>query len=161
MGHNQKVKQDQKRQLFIGIVLLVVLIGGGGILQNLFQQRSQVKGQFLSAEGVPRSSYQLEVADEPDEQSKGLMFRKSLAPLSGMIFIYKNDEIQSFWMKNTFISLDMIFVDGNKRVVGILPSVPILNEEPRQVDKPSRYVIELAAGEAAKAGIQVGDRLEF
>ena len=161
MGHNQKLKRDQKKQLFIGISLLIVLIGGWGVFQNWYQQRGLVNGQFVSASGELRATYQLEVADEPDEQAKGLMFRKSLAPKSGMIFIHKSDEMQSFWMKNTFIALDMIFVDVNKQVVGILNSVPILNEEPRKVDKPSRYVIEIAAGEAQKAGIQVGDKFLF
>jgi uncharacterized membrane protein (UPF0127 family) len=161
MGHNQRLKRDQKKQLFIGICLLIVLIGGWGIFQNWYQQRGQVSAQFISADGKARGTYHLEVADEPDEQSKGLMFRKSLAPKSGMIFIHKTDENHSFWMKNTFISLDMIFVDASKRIVGILPSVPILNEEPRQVDKPSRFVIELAAGEASKSGLQVGDSIAF
>lgn len=161
MGHNEKLKRDQKRQLFLAITVLALLAVGWGLIQDWYQRGSRVMAEFRSPTGELRGTFQLEVADDPDEQSKGLMFRKALAPRTGMIFVNKTDEIQSFWMKNTFISLDMIFVDGSKRVVGLLTEVPILNEEPRKVDKPSRYVIELAAGEAIKAGIQPGDQLVF
>lgn len=83
-------------------------------------------------------------------------------PLSeGMIFVYPAPVNQSFWMKNTYIPLDMIFVGQNWKVAGVLQNVPISNTEPRSVDKDFMYVIELNAGSAKKGGIVAGSKVEF
>lgn len=84
------------------------------------------------------------------------MFRKSLGAQEGMVFVFPNDEDHSFWMKNTYIPLDMVFVSKEMRVVGILPDVPPLTEEPRSVGFPSRYVLEFAAGAMKASGIATG-----
>jgi hypothetical protein len=87
------------------------------------------------------------------------MFRKSLEDLKGMIFIFPEEREHSFWMKNTYIPLDMLFIAKDLTVVGILENVPPLTETLRTVGKPSMYVVELAGGVTRKFGIKVGDRL--
>ena len=102
----------------------------------------------------------LELARTQPEQRRGLMFRTSLLPNHGMIFIFPQEKKNAFWMKNTYIPLDMLFLNKDKIVVGILPEVPPLNEENRSVDGLSQYVVELGEKEAARLHIEVGSKLE-
>jgi uncharacterized membrane protein (UPF0127 family) len=112
--------------------------------------------KFENPGGLMTQVFQLETATNDAERAKGLMYRRELAPDHGMIFVFPDDSVRSFWMKNTIVSLDMLFLDANMKVVGILQDVPTLNEMPRSVGKESRYVIELAAGTTRKFGIVVG-----
>ena len=137
----------------------------GGILLGLWFFLDSAKHAKLLSVAIQSqngfSDFYLEVADTEVERSKGLMFRKELDPEYGMIFVYEEESNHSFYMKNTFIALDMIFVSGDKKIVGILENVPILNEASRTVGEPSKYVIELVAGSAQKKGIKVGSEVRF
>jgi uncharacterized membrane protein (UPF0127 family) len=77
----------------------------------------------------------------------------------GMLFYLAPREDHSFWMRNTCIPLDMLFVDDSGTIVGILPEVPILNDEPRSVGRPSSYVLETNAGWCQRHGVRTGHRL--
>lgn len=113
---------------------------------------------FIAADGSVRARFFLEVVDTEPLRQKGLMFRESLPADGGMLFIFDDPAPLTFWMKNTKLSLDMIFLGSDRSVQGILPLVPPMNEEPRSVPGiESQYVIELGAGVAAAKGIQVGD----
>jgi uncharacterized membrane protein (UPF0127 family) len=113
---------------------------------------------------APSADLHLEVAITPAQQERGLMFRTALAPRTGMLFIFNSDAPIAFWMKNTLISLDMIFVaaDGTvRRVFRNVPSAPSSMPDakiPRE-GGVAKYVIELGAGEAARAGIAPHVRL--
>ncbi len=98
----------------------------------------------------------LEVADAPEERARGLMYRKELAGDAGMIFVFPSSEEHGFWMKNTFVSLDMIFVGEDLKVAGVAADTEPLSEETVTVGKPSKYVIEVVAGFCAKHGIAAG-----
>lgn len=161
MGLNRRIRNERKRQRLIALSLVLVVCVGAYLLSTLYDFNSRLKVTFVTPDGGQREDYLLEVADTPAARTKGLMYRKKLDRRGGMIFIDDHDEVQKFWMQNTYVSLDMIFVNNDRRVVGILDSVPILNTEPRFVDQPSRYVIELPAGTARKDGIVVGSRVEF
>jgi uncharacterized membrane protein (UPF0127 family) len=87
------------------------------------------------------------------------MFRKSLGENEGMLFLFPREQPLSFWMKNTFISLDMIFVSSDWRVVGVVKNVPPLTEDRRMVEGASQYVLEFAAGTAERNNIQSGSRV--
>ena len=89
------------------------------------------------------------------------MYRKEMAKTDGMIFVYPNQSNQNFWMKNTYIPLDMVFVQQDWKVAGVLHDVPVLNTEPRKIDKPSLYVIELNSGTAKEQGIKEGSVLQY
>jgi uncharacterized protein len=107
----------------------------------------------------------IEIADDPQERNRGLMFRKSLESNSGMLFVFEDTANRSFWMKNTLIPLDMIFIDNNLRIVDIKQNVqPCLHENPcpsYPSIKPAKYVLEVNAGFVQQNNIKVGDRLEI
>jgi uncharacterized membrane protein (UPF0127 family) len=88
------------------------------------------------------------------------MYRRSLAEDAGMIFVFPEERNHSFWMKNTYIPLDMVFVDKDMKVVGLLSDVPPLNLAPRTVGKPSLYVLEFAAGTMKRYGVGEGATLK-
>jgi hypothetical protein len=115
---------------------------------------------FFVKEGSTSPHFLLEVCSSDAERRLGLMYRKKLAADRGMLFVFPDSSEHPFWMKNTYISLDMIFVDEGLTVVGVLRDVPPLNEEPRTVGRESMYVIELPAGTAEKYGLSVGYRFE-
>lgn len=84
------------------------------------------------------------------------MQRKSLAPGKGMLFVFPDSQNRAFWMKNTLIALDMIFLDDQKRVVGIIENAVPWSLERRQIEAPSRFVLEINAGQVKKSGIRIG-----
>ena len=105
----------------------------------------------------------VDVANDPEEQSRGLMFRNSMEWNNGMLFVSEDVKYLSFWMKNTYIPLDMIFVDKDLRIVDIKEDVqPCLQEDicPSYPSKqPAKYVLEVNAGFVQQNGIRVGDIL--
>lgn len=106
-------------------------------------------------------SFDVEVANSFKERQKGLMHRDSLDDDKGMIFVFEKSRVQSFWMKNTRIPLDMFFVDKDKKVVGIVENAEPFTLTSRSCGKPSLYVLELTGGAARRLGIAVGDTLTF
>ena len=103
--------------------------------------------------------YEVEVAATPHERSQGLMFRRELAPRTGMLFDFGRDEIARMWMKNTFIPLDMVFADRYGMVRRI-----VRHARPRSFDTissrvPVRAVLEINGGEAERIGLAPGDRM--
>lgn len=103
----------------------------------------------------------LEVADDVDEQRRGLMFRTEMKENWGMIFVYDYDDTHQFWMKNTLIPLDMLFIGADGVVQGIVTDVPPLTLTGRGIEKPSRHVLELTAGACARLGIKAGSRMRL
>lgn len=100
-----------------------------------------------------------QVMQAPLELQVGLMYRLFVPPGGAMLFVMPSERVQSFWMHNTLISLDMIFVSGQGVVVGIVHRAPPLTDEPRFVHRPSRYVVEVPGGFTEYVGIRVGDRM--
>jgi len=106
--------------------------------------------------------FKVEIADNPEEQALGLMFRDSMPADAGMIFIFPNESPRSFWMKNTRIPLDIMYFDKDLKMVSISANTP-----PCRVSrcpsypsiKPAMYVLELNAGTASELGVDIGDRL--
>jgi uncharacterized protein len=108
-----------------------------------------------------RTAVEVELARTPEEQARGLMFRERLAPMSGMLFVFPESRDHVFWMKDTLIALDMIFIDQEGAVVGLLERAEPLSLAPRTAGVPSRYVLEVAGGFAAEHGVRPGDRVRF
>ncbi|MEY3240867.1 MAG: hypothetical protein RIR11_2305 [Bacteroidota bacterium] len=100
----------------------------------------------------------IEIAHEGNERAQGLMWRKKMDEKQAMLFVFEQEEMQSFWMRNTYIMLDLIFVNENFEVVTVLKNVPVLNDTPRPSDKPAKYVIEVNAGVADKYNIVPGTK---
>ncbi|MBI1949427.1 MAG: DUF192 domain-containing protein [Deltaproteobacteria bacterium] len=89
------------------------------------------------------------------------MFRERLDADAGMLFVFERTKVQSFWMKNTRLPLDMIFIDDDGTIAGIVEDAEPLTTISRRVPKPSRYVLELMAGSARARGLAVGQRVTF
>ena len=118
----------------------------------------QVSVTVAGGRSVP---FRVEIARTEAQRSKGLMYRKTLAPDAGMLFIFEEPAPLTFWMRNTLIPLDMIFIDDHLRVVGIVENAEPLTETGRRVQGLSRYVLEINGGLSAKLGIQPGTAVAF
>ena len=105
----------------------------------------------------------VELADDEEERREGLMYRQSLEENSGMLFLYESERELSFWMKNTFIPLDIIFINSDFEIVDIHHAVPCRADPcPQYVSKlPAQYVLEVNGGFAEKKGIEEGDQARF
>jgi uncharacterized protein len=108
--------------------------------------------------------YALELALTPEDQAQGLMFRENLPPRTGMLFLFPELGPHHFWMKNTMIPLDMIWMDASGKVVFVSPQTPPCRADPCPTygpDEPVQQVLEIAGGMAEKEGIQVGSVLKL
>ena len=105
--------------------------------------------------------FDVEIADTVSKRTDGLMNRDSLASDAGMIFVWDEDTLSSFWMKDTLISLDMIFIDSNKSIVFIQPDTTPLSEDLITPTSSFRYVLEVKNGFVGTSGVVVGDRVEL
>ena len=107
-----------------------------------------------------------EIADTPEKAEKGLMFREKLPENEGMIFIFEENAKRIFWMKNTFVNLDIIFINADRTVHSVADNVPrsysyTPDHQVAYVQGYGKYVLELAAGSARKHNINPGDILRF
>jgi uncharacterized membrane protein (UPF0127 family) len=102
-----------------------------------------------------------EVAATPESRSRGMMWRTELAAGKGMLFLFPEEELQSFWMRNTIISLDMIFINSQMRVVGIVERAQPRSLAARSVGAPSQFVLEVPGGWSQSVGITKGSTVEF
>jgi len=109
--------------------------------------------------GGKRHVFNVWVAATPSSTTRGLMFVRSLEPDRGMIFLFDEPHYASFWMRNTYVSLDMFFVDEDGRIVNIAERTTPLTITPIVSDAPVTTVLELVAGTAARLGIRAGDRV--
>lgn len=103
----------------------------------------------------------IEVADDNAEREQGLMYRDTMNANKGMLFMMEAEEIQSFWMKNTIISLDIMYVDSDRRIVSIHRNCTPYSLDQIVSSKPALYVVEVNAGYTEKNGIKVGDMISF
>jgi len=103
----------------------------------------------------------VEIASDEASRARGLMYRRSVEPDRGMIFVFPTTEDHSFWMHNTLIALDLIFLDESRAVIGVVANAAPRTDAPRGVGKASRYVVEVAGGEAAAHAVGPGTRAAF
>jgi uncharacterized membrane protein (UPF0127 family) len=102
----------------------------------------------------------VEIADTPQKRERGLMFRERLAPNEGMVFVFDRPGFYPFWMKNTLIRLDIVWLDAAGRIVSIAASVPPCQADPCPTYPPAgnaMFVVELASGFARDHGLKAGD----
>ncbi|MFN4144731.1 MAG: DUF192 domain-containing protein [Runella sp.] len=171
----------QKRRSFIGYFLLGVGILAGGLYvarpfltpppeeNTPTNSTVEAPSNGISKEGEVvffRNGQRLrkidvEIAENPDEQAKGLMFRPYLADSVGMLFIFPQAAPQSFWMKNTMIPLDIIYADQNKKIVSIQKNAKPYSEENLPSLADAQYVVEVVGGYCDKYDIRVGDYIAF
>jgi uncharacterized membrane protein (UPF0127 family) len=105
--------------------------------------------------------FEVELATTPAEREQGLMFRKSLASNAGMLFLYPDEQQVAFWMKNTLIPLDMLFLKADGSIARIAHDAVPLDETPIPSNVPVKAVLEVNGGTAQALGIKEGDKVDY
>ena len=132
----------------------------GGAFEISFNKQGTLA--FLSAQtGDTLSVVDIEVSDNNPRRARGLMYRKSLPADAGMLFVFDREEIQGFWMKNTYIPLDMLFVNADNEIITIHANTAPLKEWNYASTQPALYVVEVNAGYCARKQITEGDKIIF
>ncbi|MEJ5261831.1 MAG: DUF192 domain-containing protein [Ignavibacterium sp.] len=172
---NKSEKNQKKQKKFsvkqILIVSVVVIIAGYLIFNNFINNpKHEMEYYTFSKEGELvfsdslgniKTKIDIEIADDDYQRQLGLMNRKEMKENEGMLFIFPRQDWLSFWMRNTLISLDMIFVNENKQIVTIHKNTRILSDSSYPSTRPARYVVEVIAGFTDKYNIQVGDKIDW
>ncbi len=103
----------------------------------------------------------IEIADDETEITQGLMWRRSMPDSVGMLFIFKEEKFLSFWMKDTYIPLDIIFINKSMEIVSIRENTIPLSEMSITSEKAAQYVVEVNAGFCYNYKIDIGDKIKF
>jgi hypothetical protein len=123
---------------------------------------SELRALSIQASGRERVKVRVEIADEPDEQAKGLMDRTALGEERGMLFVFPSAETRSFWMQNTLIPLSIAYIDAEGRIVDIQDMKPLDDDPPHYVSAaPAQYALEVNKGFFDEGGVEVGDRVDL
>lgn len=128
---------------------------------NQYEFTKEGELTFQTPDGKFKSKIDIEIADDMVTRTVGLMYRENLKEDQGMLFIFPNQTIQSFWMKNTILSLDIIFVNKDREIVTIHKSTEPLTEESYRSDEPAIYVVEVNAGYTDRHNINEGDKISW
>ncbi len=126
--------------------------------------RSPQPTAILPSREAGAVAIRLECAATAEQRQKGLMFRTDLGHDQGMLFLLTEQESPSFWMKNTFVALDILFLDAEGRVVDLAEKLMPCPGDPCPVYRPAapcRYALEVTGGTAMRHGIKRGDRIEL
>ena len=180
MPKKKMPKQKPKKNtfwmvLFAVLALLIVLV----ILfypekeSNLSQQGSaesqklgtmglaRGKLSFIGEDGQKKAELLIEIAEDDYSRSKGLMLRRDLAENQGMLFIFDREEPRVFWMKNTPLSLDMIFVNAQQKIIQIHKYTTPFSTQTYPSGRPAQFVVETVAGFTDRYEINIGDRVTW
>lgn len=129
------------------------------VLFGLCLVRTAEAGTAMVLTETGNHAFNVELVDTPADRSKGLMFRREMAAEAGMLFDFKVSEPVHFWMKNTYVSLDMIFIRENGIVARVAENTVPLSTKIVPSREPVRYVLEVVAGTAKRIGLKSGDRV--
>jgi uncharacterized protein len=105
--------------------------------------------------------FNVELAESGEQKSRGLMYRREMGERDGMLFLYRRDQVVTMWMENTFLPLDMLFIEHSGRIARIQANTVPQSREVISSRKRVRAVLELNAGTARKLGISVGDKVLY
>ncbi len=145
----------------VALLIAAVSCGAGPTPSKPAATRSPTGPRAVLPSG---STYRLELVHTPEEQAQGLMFRESLPEKTGMLFLFGDGNVHRFWMKNTMIPLDMVWMDADGRVLFISADTPPCKADPCPSygpESPAAMVLEIAGGKAAKEKVAVGSVLHF
>ncbi|MGE3364148.1 MAG: DUF192 domain-containing protein [Rhizobiaceae bacterium] len=140
----------------LAAVLLSVAETSTSVADNQAQVLPVDPSPLVAETDSGEHAFKIEIADDQAERTAGLMYRNFLPENQGMLFIFEQTQQVGFWMKDTPLPLDLIFIDEGGRVAGIREGKP-LSEALISPGVPVRFVLELKKGTAAKAGIEDGD----
>ena len=128
---------------------------------DAYEFKKEGELSFQSASGDFISSIDIELAENDFERSEGMKYRTSMKENQGMLFIFAYEDTQSFWMRSTILSLDMIFINSDLEIVTIHRNTIPYDESSYRSTAPAQYVLETIAGYTKKYGIEVGDKVVF
>jgi len=131
----------------------IVVLAGPAPAQSADLQKIEITGKSGT------HSFQVELAVNDEQRSRGLMYRKELPEGRGMLFDFQREQDVGFWMKNTYIPLDMIFIRADGTIRRIAANTEPLSERSVPAGGPVRYVLEVIGGTARKLGIEPGDKV--
>ena len=151
--NRQTSKSFRSPYFSLTVCLLSSLVG-------LFACRSDSRVVIRGKSGA-ELSLRVEVADTPARRTLGLQYRDKLGDDQGMLFLFPDEKVQTFWMKNTPLSLDLIFIGSHRRVVGIVHEAVPFSTASLSVLVPSQFVLEVRGGLARRKIIEVGDDVRF
>ncbi len=137
---------------FLLIVALSVSAAAGAWAQATQTTPLYVEDASTQAQSV----FSVELALTDAQRQKGLMYRKSLADNEGMLFIFRNEALRSFWMRNTYVPLDIIFVKADGTFINIVEAEPLTDDQ-RRSSSPAKAVLEIRRGLSKELGIEAGD----
>jgi uncharacterized protein len=141
----------------VSLVLILIIIIFSIILFFVFMENKELKKVCIN-----ENCFKVETANTPEERSRGLMNKESLAESSGMLFVFDEEGIYSFWMKNTLIPLDIVWINKNKEIIYIEKNAQPCKTESCQNYGPAqrcKYVLEINGGLTDKLNIKAGDKL--
>lgn len=169
-------KKKSKMRLYI-VFLLIIAIGtvvyfmiktnpraDGSALQETVDAPFTKEGElaFISrGSSDTLATIDIEIADNNQKRARGLMYRHTLPENGGMLFIHDHEEVQGFWMKNTYIPLDILFVNKEKEIVTIHMNTTPMKEWSYASSEPALYVVEVNAGFTSRYSVNIGDSIEF
>ncbi len=155
----------QKKFLLIGIIFIIVSISIfiGHLNDSINPAVPEIiQNQQKKVVSINETDFNLTIADDYEEWSRGLMYIKELPDYGGMLFTYPDEEERTFWMKNTYIPLDIIFINSEQKIIKIHSNVPPLDTSHTYPSVyPAMYVIEINGGLASQLGIKEGDTLKI
>ncbi len=137
---------------FYNILILIILVSVKPV---------QAYSTLTITSGEKTHHFTYELADTPEKQEKGLMFRTSLPDMHGMLFVFETPRIAHFWMKNTLIPLDMLFADASGKILYIHAMATPESREIISSGVPAKSVFEVNGGTAKRLGIHIGDRIHY
>jgi len=184
---NAKTKDDRdlmKRKRSFWLPLAILILGAAAIFALIwFLNRTDkpvVKRKTITDETIEikfkkegelyflnqsdtskKSKIDIEIAEDEAKRNQGLMFRRSMADTLGMLFIFEDSRPRNFWMKNTYIPLDIIFVNEKQEIVTIRENTVPFSEASISSDGDAKYVVEVDAGFAQNHNMKKGDRIRF
>jgi len=150
-----------RRGLFLGLAALVGLLSAAiAWADPAIEPLDRFPMTTVTVTSGPHEHrFKAWLAATPERHEQGLMFVKKLAPDHGMLFVFDEADLRAFWMKNTLIPLDILFIGPDGRIVRIAQNAKPLSLDPISSFGLATEVLELAGGECAKRGIQPGDRV--
>ncbi|MCB5265762.1 MAG: DUF192 domain-containing protein [Candidatus Cloacimonetes bacterium] len=154
-----------KKSLFIFILICTALLLGAckkdssskDSPENKYPFRKDGTLQFHSPAGELKAEFDIEIVQKEAELLRGLKFRDKMLANQGMLFIFEYVDYNSFWMQDTYLSLDMVFIDQDYKVIHIARDTPPFSEELISPPSPNKYVLELLAGSADKYNLKEKD----
>lgn len=138
----------------LGAIIATSILGAGAVSAECAPDTVSLRGDFGTAQ------FTVDVADDNAERGQGLMFVEQMATMTGMLFVYDRPQRVSFWMRNTLIPLDMVFVDDAGVVQKIHSNAVPLDETPIFGGDGIQYVLEINGGLAARLGLEPGNEMQ-